>query len=139
MLAVHAPFLEEMHRPPVHAHGADRKNEGNGVAGVAGVTDFEGDLVAEHGVEILERTAGYGLEGLGPPALPLGDLFGRLCTKPVQCFEIPAGGKVVFEQRAFQGADEIDRHYCCPFSFGITLTLPSLTLTSSIFSRKAWT
>ena len=77
MLAVHAPLLEEVDRPAVHAHGAYGQDERDGFLAVLGIGDLLGDLVAHHGVEVAEGFAGHRLEGFVPPGFPAGDRIGR--------------------------------------------------------------
>ena len=70
VIAGDAPFLEEIDRPAIHAHRADRQDECERPARLAGELDFAGDLVAHVGVEVLERGARDRLELRVPPRLP---------------------------------------------------------------------
>ena len=111
VIAGDAPLLEEVDRPAVHAHRADRQDEGERPAGLAGQLDLAGDLVAHVGVEVVEGGAGDRLELRVPPRLgaasrPLG---GRR-AEAVDLRQVPAGGQKAFHHRAGKCRDQI--HDC---------------------------
>ena len=74
------PFAQEVDRPTVHAHRADRQDQCAKTPEFARPTDRLGDLVAELDVEILDRLAGDRAKPLVPPGLAvlhLGRRVGR--------------------------------------------------------------
>ena len=78
MIAAHVPFLEEIDRPAVHAHGADRQDQRERPAVVASRRIARGDLVTHHHVEVGDRVAGTGSKSRMPPGLALADRPGRM-------------------------------------------------------------
>ena len=72
VVAGDAPLLEEVDRPAVHSHRADRQDQGRRAGPASRVRRIvRGDLVAEHHVEVGERRAGDRLEVGVPPGLAL--------------------------------------------------------------------
>ena len=107
VLAVHVPSLQEIDRPLVHTHRADRQDEDELAPFFLGELDLHGDLMTHVDAELFEIRAFDGRKVLVPEALAL--LHGRGIVRDalVDLFNVPAFRQDLAEIGALQGVEHI--------------------------------
>src|SRR5262249_55615691 len=107
VFATDTPFLEEVHGPAVHAHGADGQDDNERPARLFGELNFAGDLVTHAHVEIFERVTQAWLELRMPPCLAPVQISAGNLAQAIDLRQVPACGEEILEHGATQCSHEI--------------------------------
>ncbi len=112
VIAGDVPFLQEVNRPAIHAHGSDGQDQRERPTSSPGQLDLASDFVAHVGVEVGVVAAGDGFEFGVPPGFPFDQVAAGNAADAVDVGEVPARRQKALHHRAAEGGDEI--HGCTP-------------------------
>ena len=107
MLAVHIPLFQEIDRPLVHAHRANRQDENQLSALFLGEPDLHGNFVTHVCAELFKVRALDGTEAIVPEALALADGRWIVGDAVINLGNVPALGQNFGKIGTLEGIDHV--------------------------------